>query len=161
MITRGETGSESATPSFKDTIPAPAPEPSRSPLNPAVMETKNYLSSNIFPDLIAMFHETSIPATMKAMAHGRMRVRLEELRSSLLPRLTACRVSRRILDAIVLQLVLLCTLLGYRMVRQDDEGRLTEREIRLRSGAVSFRNVRGILSAFVNTAGYPRTLFAR
>jgi hypothetical protein len=126
-----------------------------------------------------MFHELSIPATMKAMAHGRTRVRVEEafgffssrtsdevrelaeLRSSLLLHLTACRVSRRLLDAIVLQLVLLCTLLGYRMVRADEESGIPEREIRILSCRGTVPVVSGILSGTPVPPAVSRALLPR
>ena len=57
-----------------------------------------------------MFNDLSVPVRMKAMALGHPYAE-----------------ARRLADAIMFQLVLLCTLLGYRMVRTDEEGWLMER----------------------------------
>jgi hypothetical protein len=85
---------------------------------------------------IIMFHELSIPVTMKLVALGHP---LDE--------------AKRLADAITLQLVLLCTLLGYRMVRPDKEGRMAERAVMLRPCGVFSRVIRGVLPAPAGNAG--------
>jgi len=76
-----------------------------------------------------MSHERSIPVTMKAMAPGNPIAGAGELpcSSSPLPGQVACKRARRMADAILLYVVLLCTLLGDRMVRTDETGWFEER----------------------------------
>jgi hypothetical protein len=64
--------------------------------------------------------------------------------------------ARRLADAILFQLVLLCTLLGYRMVRTDEEGWLLER-VFFRACRF-FQDICGLVPARAGTAGsVPRT----
>jgi hypothetical protein len=51
----------------------------------------------------------------------------------------------------VFRLVLICTLLGYRMVRPDEDGRMVYRAVRLWAGGVS--GIRGIFPAGTGTTG--------
>jgi hypothetical protein len=60
--------------------------------------------------------------------------------------------ARRLADAIMLQLVLLCTLLGYRIVRTDEEGWLLE-HVFFRVCQVSSRDICGLVPAIAGTAG--------
>jgi hypothetical protein len=88
-----------------------------------------------------MFHELSIPVTMRLVALGH-----------------PPDEARHLADAITLHLVLLCTLLGYRVVRPDGEGRMAERAVMLRSCGVS-AGMCGILPAPAgNAGGCSRTL---
>jgi len=88
-----------------------------------------------------MFNELSVPLRMKAMALGHPYAE-----------------ARRLADAILFQLVLLCTLLGYRMVRTDEEGWLLER-VFFRACLVSSRDIRGIFPVITGTGAgsVPRT----
>jgi hypothetical protein len=88
-----------------------------------------------------MFRELSIPVTMRLVALGHP---VDE--------------ARLLADAITLQLVLLCTLLGYRVVRPDGEGRLAERAIMLRACGVFSGGIVRILPAPAGIAGRSRTL---
>jgi hypothetical protein len=99
-----------------------------------------------------MFHELSIPVTMKAMAPGHPFTGVEELlcSSSPLPGQMACQSARRIADAIMLHVVLLCTLLGYRMVRTDEAG-LPEERAFFRACRFSSRDICGIFPVFTGT----------
>jgi len=60
--------------------------------------------------------------------------------------------ARRLADAIMLQLVLLCMLLGFRMVRPDGEGRQVYRAV-LRTRGVLSPGIRGILPVIAGTNG--------
>lgn len=82
-----------------------------------------------------MFHELSIPVTMKAMALGH-----------------PFADARRLADAILLHVVLLCTLLGYRMVRTDEAGLPGERAF-FRACLHSSRDICGLVPAVAGTAG--------
>jgi len=53
----------------------------------------------------------------------------------------------------VFRLVLICTLLGYRMVRPDEDGRMVYRAVPVRAGGVSSPCIRGILPAGTGTPG--------
>jgi hypothetical protein len=88
-----------------------------------------------------MFRELCIPVTMRLVALGHP---LED--------------AKRLADIMTLQLVLLCTLLGYRVIRPDEEGRVAERSIMLRTCRVS-GGIRGVLLAPAgNAGGCSRTL---
>jgi hypothetical protein len=87
-----------------------------------------------------MFRELCISVKMRLMALGHP---LDE--------------AQRLADAITLQLVLLCTLLGYRIVRPDEEGWIMYRAVMLRGFGVLPR-IRGILPAVAGNAGSSRTL---
>ena len=80
-----------------------------------------------------MFHELSVTVRMKAMALGH-----------------PFAEARRLANAIVLQLVLICTLLGYRMVRTDADGR-PERRAFLR--ACPSRDICGLIPVIAGSAG--------
>ena len=80
-----------------------------------------------------MFHELSIPVTMKAMALGH-----------------PFAEARRLADAIMLQVVLLCTLLGYRMVRTGEDGWREERAF-FRACRYASSGIRGIFPAIAGT----------
>jgi hypothetical protein len=86
--------------------------------------------------MITMPYEHSIPVTTRITAFGHslasMRARAEEA---------------------VFRLVLICTLLGYRMVRPDEDGRMVYRAVSLRAGGVSSPCIRGILPAGTGTTG--------
>lgn len=82
-----------------------------------------------------MFHELCITVKMRLMALGHP---LEE--------------AQRLADAITLRLVLICTLLGYRMVRPDEDGWIMYRAVMLRGFGV-LPGIRGILPVFFRTAG--------
>jgi len=88
-----------------------------------------------------MFHELSLPVTVKAMAFGRP---FEE--------------ARRLADAIMLHVVLLCTLLGYRMVRTGEDGWREERAF-FRACRFSSRDIRGLIPAGAGTAGITSRAF--
>jgi hypothetical protein len=106
-----------------------------------------------------MFHELSVTVRMKAMAPGHPFAGVEELfcSSSPLPGQRACQRARRFVNAIVLHVVLLCTLLGYRMVRTDADGRLRERAF---FRACPSRDICGIFPAFPGTdAGRSSRIF--
>jgi hypothetical protein len=53
----------------------------------------------------------------------------------------------------VFRLVLICTLLGYRMVRPEEDGRMVYRAVSLRAGGVSSPCIRGIFPAGTGTTG--------
>ena len=97
--------------------------------------TTKYISSLIFLFTITMFDELCIPVRMRIVALGHP---LDE--------------ARRLADAIMLQLVLLCMLLGFRMVRPDGEGRQVYRAV-LRTRGVLSPGIRGILPAGAGTNG--------
>jgi len=82
-----------------------------------------------------MFHELSLPVTMKAMALGH-----------------PFAEARRLADAIMLHVVLLCTLLGYRMVRTGDDGWREERAF-FRACLLTSRNICGLIPAIAGPAG--------
>jgi len=82
-----------------------------------------------------MFHEICITVTMRLVAFGH-------------PLMEA----RRLADAIMLHVVLLCTLLGYRIVRTDDDGRPEERAF-FRACVFSSLNIRGVLPVVSGNAG--------
>jgi hypothetical protein len=65
---------------------------------------------------------------------------------------------KRLADAILLQLVLLCTLLGFRVVRPDEEGRVAERAVMLRACGVFSGSIFRILPAPAGIAGSLSTL---
>lgn len=83
-----------------------------------------------------MPYERSIPVNPRVAALGHslasMRARAEEA---------------------VFRLVLICTLLGYRMVRPDEDGRMVYRAVLVRAGGVSLPGIRGILPAGTGTTG--------
>jgi hypothetical protein len=93
----------------------------------------------LFP--IIMFHELCIPVTMRLVALGHP---IDD--------------AKRLADAMMLQLVLLCTLLGFRVVRQDGEGRVAERAVMLRASGVVPGGMFRILPAPAGIAGRSRTL---
>ena len=101
-----------------------------------------------------MFHEICITVTMRLVAFGhpldRTFARVEE-RFAFFSSLTSDEV-RDLADAIMLHVVLLCTLLGYRIVRTDDDGRPEERAF-FRACVFSSLNIRGILPVVTGTAG--------
>jgi hypothetical protein len=98
-----------------------------------VKATKKYIFSNIFQEIITMFHELSVTVRMKAMALGH-----------------PFAEARRLANAIVLHVVLLCTLLGYRMVRTDADGRPERRAF---PRACPSRDFFGLIPAFAGPAG--------
>lgn len=83
--------------------------------------------------------ELPIPVKMRTMAPGQLLAGAGELlrSSSPLPGQMACQRARRLAGAIMLHVVLLCTLLGYRMVRPDEEVRLAERAVPRTRGSSS------------------------
>jgi hypothetical protein len=83
-----------------------------------------------------MFRELCIPVTMRLVALGHP---LED--------------AKRLTDIMTLQLVLLCTLLGYSVIRPDEEGRVAERAVMLRVFRVFSPGMCGILPAPAGTAG--------
>ena len=99
-----------------------------------------------------MSHERSIPVTMKAMAPGNPIAGAGELpcSSSPLPGQMACRRARRMADAILLYVVLLCTLLGDRMVRTDETGLPEERAF---FRACPSRDSCGLIPVIAGSAG--------
>jgi hypothetical protein len=83
-----------------------------------------------------MFRELCIPVTMRLVALGHP---LED--------------AKRLADIMTLQLVLLCTLLGYRVIRPDEEGRVPERTLMLRACRVFSMGLCRILPLPAGTAG--------
>jgi hypothetical protein len=81
-----------------------------------------------------MFHELCIPVTMKAMALGHPLER-----------------ARCLAAMIVLHLVLLCTLLGCRMVQPDETGWLEYRRVSPVAGRGT--GIWGLIPAGTGTAG--------
>jgi hypothetical protein len=102
--------------------------------------TTKFISSPIFQRIITMFRELCISVKMRLMALGHP---LDE--------------AQRLADAITLRLVLICTLLGYRTVRPDEECWIMYRAVMLRGFGVLPR-IRGILPAVAGNAGSSRTL---
>lgn len=86
-----------------------------------------------------MLHELCIPLTMKAMAFGHP---LYE--------------AQCIAAIIVLQLVLLCTLVGYRIVPPEETG--PDCEVFPGRDRVSLFRICGIFPAPAGTAGHPRAV---
>ena len=102
--------------------------------------TTKYISSIIFLFPITMLHELCITVTMRLVALGHSLYEAQYLAA-----------------LVVLQLVLLCTLLGYRVVLPD-EIRPEEPAVSVPVCFVSFMGIRGILPAVTGTAGISRTL---
>jgi hypothetical protein len=99
--------------------------------------TTKYISSNIFQEIITMLHELCITVTMRLVALGHSLYEAQYLAA-----------------LVVLQLVLLCTLLGYRVVLPE-EIRPAYRAVMV--PACSVMGIRGIFPAGAGTAGGSRT----
>ena len=83
-----------------------------------------------------MLNELCIPMTMKVMALGHPLYEAQYLAA-----------------VAVLQIVLLWTLLGYRVVLPDEEGWLECRAVSLWAFGISSLDIRGILPVFTGIAG--------
>ncbi len=89
-----------------------------------------------------MLHELCIPLTMKAMAFGH-----------------SLYEAQCIAAIIVFQLVLLCTLMGYRIVLPEENG--PDRVVFPGRDRVSFAGTCGIFPVRAGTAGHTRAVLHR
>jgi hypothetical protein len=103
------------------------------PRGPTTTQTKKYISSNIFLEIITMLYELCITVTMRLVAVGHSLYEAQYLAA-----------------LVVLQLVLLCTLLGYRIVRPDED-RPGYRAVNVPVYVVV--GMRGLIPATAGTAG--------
>jgi len=100
-----------------------------------IKATTKYISSLIFLFTITMSDEPSVPVRTGIVSPGR-----------------PAGEARRLADAILLQLVLLCMLLGFFTVRPKKEGRQVYRAV-VRTRGVLSPGIRGILPAGAGTNG--------
>jgi hypothetical protein len=90
--------------------------------------TTKHMFSRSVQDLSHMLSALILPVTLKALAPGHLLAGAGE-RVASFSSLTSAEV-RDLAEAIVLPLLLLCTLLGYRMVRPDGECRVPVHRLR-------------------------------